>query len=250
MKIYKLISEGKSPNFSGIRDIVLKEETDSLGRKRTVTEIVGPFIQCGVENRNGRIYVKDIMQAAVQKYVNDRMAGEKLRSYGELGHPEDIQINLHRISHMVTELKWDGENVIGRAKLLDTEYGRIAKTIIEADGQLGVSSRGVGSLNSPNSANPKIYEDAINKHGANANIVTEFDLIAIDIVCDPSGPEAFVQGIMESKDYILVGGEYKQIELNRGEKAYNNLEKTLEMIPRKERDQYLHDAVQRFLNSL
>ena len=250
MKVFKFISEGCSPNYTAIKDVIIKEETDPMGVKKKVTEIVGPFIQCGVQNRNGRIYIKDIMEQAVQKYVNDRMSGHKFRSYGELGHPEDIQINLHRISHMVTELKWDGENVLGKAKLLDTEYGRIAQTLIASDGQLGVSSRGVGSLNSPSQQQPNIYEDAVKKHGADANIVTEFDLIAIDIVCDPSGPEAFVQGIMESKDYILVGGEYKEYSLKRGEKSYNKLEKAISCLPKKQKDEYIVEQIRNFLKSL
>jgi hypothetical protein len=250
MKIYKLITESDCPNFNAIKDVIFKEEKQSDGSVKKVTEIVGPFIQCGIKNRNGRIYPKELMVEAVQKYVNERMSGGSLRSYGELGHPEGVEINLHRVSHIITELNWNGENVMGKAKIVDTEYGRIAETLIRAGGQLGVSSRGMGSLNSPNQNKPRLYEDEAQKHGIDANIVTEYEMIAEDIVADPSGNNCFVEGIMEAKEYILVGGKYKEYNLKKGLVAYNTLEKALSSLPNKERDTYIVEQIQKFLSTI
>jgi hypothetical protein len=250
MKLFKLITEANSPNFTAIKDVVIREEVSADGTKKKVTEIVGPFIQCEVKNRNGRIYPKALMEECVQKYVNDRMTGNKLRSYGELGHPEGIEINLHRVSHMITELRWEGNNVLGRAKLLDTEYGRVADTIIKADGQLGTSSRGMGALNSPNQQKPGLYEDAVVKFGEDSNIVTEFELIAEDIVADPSAPQGFVNGIYESRDYIIEGGRYTESSMRRSVRAYENLDEALRSLPKKDRDGYLIESIEKFLDDL
>ena len=250
MKLFKLITEANSPNFTAIKDVVIREEKSADGSVHKVTEIVGPFIQCEVKNRNGRIYPKSLMEEVVQKYVNERMTGPKLRSYGELGHPEGIEINLHRVSHMITELRWEGNNVLGRAKLLDTEYGRVADTIIKADGQLGTSSRGMGALNSPNQQKPGLYEDAVSRFGEDSNIVTEFELIAEDIVADPSAPQGFVNGIYESRDYIIQGGQYTESSLRRSVKAYENLDQALRSLPKKDRDGYLVESIEKFLNDL
>lgn len=250
MLVFKLITEANSPNFTAIKDVVLREEKLADGTIKKVTEIVGPFIQCNVKNRNGRIYPKELMVKCVQKYVNDRMTGPKFRSYGELGHPEGIEINLHRVSHMVTELRWDGDNVIGRAKLLDTEYGRIAETIIKADGQLGTSSRGMGALNTQDMQNPKMYEDAVSKFGSDSNIVTEFELIAEDIVADPSAPQGFVNGIYEGREYIVAGGSYTDASLRRSEYAYKNLNESLRNLPNKARDEYFIKLAEKFLSDM
>jgi hypothetical protein len=250
MKIYKLITEANSPNFKAIKDVVIREEVAADGKKKSITEIVGPFIQCNVKNRNGRIYPKELMVQCVQKYVNDRMTGNKLRSYGELGHPEGVEINLHRVSHMITELRWEGDDVVGRAKIIDTEYGRIADTILKSDGQLGTSSRGMGALNSPSQQNPKLYEDAVSKFGSDANIVTEFELIAEDIVADPSAPEGFVQGIYENREYIISGGAYTESSLRRTEKAYKNLDESLRSMPKNDRDAMFIKLAEKFLNDL
>ena len=251
MQLFKLITEANSPNFTAIKDVIIREEKSADGTVKKVTEIVGPFIQCEVKNRNGRIYPKALMEECVQKYVNDRMPpGGKYRSYGELGHPEGIEINLHRTSHMITELRWDGNNVLGRAKLLDTEYGRIAETIIKADGQLGTSSRGMGALNTPNQQKPNLYEDAVSKFGQDANIVTEFELIAEDIVADPSAPQGFVNGIYENKQYIVAGGGYTESSLRNSVKAYENLTEALSSLPKKDRDQYLVTQIEKFLSDI
>jgi len=250
MALFKLITEGNSPNYTAIKDIVLREETAADGTKKKVTEIVGPFVQCDVQNRNGRIYPKELMIQSVQKYVDDRMKGPKLRTFGELGHPEGVELNLHRVSHLVTNLDWDGNNVIGRAKILDTEYGRIAETILRADGQLGVSSRGLGSLNQPNQNNSQMYEASKVKFGENANIVTEYELLAIDIVADPSAPQGFVNGILESKEYIISGGEYTESSLKRSTTAYKNLEESLRSLPKKDAQKYIISKIENFLKSI
>ena len=190
------------------------------------------------------------MQASVQKYVDDRMKGPKLRTFGELGHPEGVEINAHRISHLITELRWEGDNVMGRAKLIDTEYGRIADTIIRADGQLGVSSRGLGSLNQPNPQSPAMYHEAKMKFGEDANIVTEYDLIAIDIVVDPSAPQGFVNGILESKEYIISGGDYTESSLKRSQKAYKNIEEALTSLPKKDVNNYILKELENFFKTI
>jgi len=250
MSLYKLITEANTPNFYAIKDIVITEQKMADGTVKKVTEIVGPFIQCEVKNRNGRIYPKSLMVNVIQKYVDERMSGDKKRSYGELGHPEGIEINLHRVSHMITDLRWEDNNVLGRAKLLDTEYGRIADTIIKADGQLGTSSRGMGALNSPNHGMPGLYEAAVAKHGQDANVVTEFELIAEDIVADPSAPQGFVNGIYEGREYIIAGGQYTESSLRRSEKAYKNLDDALRSLPTKDRNEYLLESIQKFLRTI
>jgi hypothetical protein len=247
MRTFKLITEHNQPNFNALADVVLKEDKLPNGEVKKSLEFAGPFIQADVKNRNGRIYPKDLMVDTISRYMKDRMTGPKLRSYGELDHSQDLTINLHRISHIVTSLEWKGNDVLGKAKIIDTEYGRIAESIIKADGQLGVSSRGMGSLNQENPSIPHLYESCKRMFGEDANIVTEFELVAIDIVADPSAPTAFVNGILESKEYILVGGLYTEASLRKSEKAFKNLEESLKRLPKKEVNDYLIASAKRFL---
>jgi hypothetical protein len=237
----KLITEANAPNFEAIRSGILYEEyEDESGKKVKTPYIEGIFIQADKPNRNGRVYPRKLMIPCVESYINDRFPNQKTnnyRTYGELGHPEGVEINLHRVSHLITEMKWEGSNVIGKAKLVDTEYGRIAQSLLNAGGQLGVSSRGVGSLDesSPSSQ---------------AKTVTEYELIAVDIVADPSAPDGFVQGILESVEFICVGGKYSQSSLRRSQNAYSKLKESLERLPRKERNDYLNLCIKDFLNNL
>jgi len=230
--MFKFITEAAAPNFNAIQDVTLVENKE-LGTKEMY--ITGIFIQCLVKNRNGRVYDKHVMEQAVQKYMADRMNGPKLRSYGELGHPEGVEINLHRVSHMITELTWQGNDVYGKAKLLDTEYGRIASSIIKGGGQLGVSSRGLGELS---------------RGPVGENLVTQFELIAEDIVADPSAPEGYVEGILEGKEYILQGGVYTQVNTNKISRAYDNLERNISSLPKKDVDSYLINAVKNFFKEI
>lgn len=149
--------------------------------------IHGIFLQADVKNRNGRVYPMPIMEREVDRYMNEVVKNN--RAYGELGHPAGPQINLDRVSHMITELKRNGNNFIGKAKLTDTPMGNIAKGLLKSGANLGVSSRGMGSLKPNKLGIMEVQED--------------FKLAtAADIVADPSAPDAFVKGIMENVDWI------------------------------------------------
>ena len=168
----------------------LAEEKD--GKKSLFIE--GPFLQAEVVNRNGRKYLKETMAKEVQRYTEQYI--NKNRAFGELGHPDTPSINLDRVSHLVVGLRQEGNDWIGKAKILDTPMGTIVKNLIEGGAQIGVSSRGMGSLKSINGVN--IVQD-------------DFHLAtAADIVADPSAPNAFVQGIMEGKEWMLVNGVWTE----------------------------------------
>lgn len=167
--------------------------------------IEGIFMQSNKENRNGRVYPRNIMEKEIERYST--LINEK-RSLGELGHPSNPTINLNTVSHLITELKFDGDNVIGKAKVLDTPMGKIAKNFIEEGVRLGVSSRGLGSLKEKNGV---------------MEVQDDFHLATVDIVADPSAPDAFVQGIMENVDWILNNGVWTQIQVD---KAQNIIRKT------------------------
>lgn len=160
------------------------EKTES-GKKTMYIE--GVFLQSEIKNRNGRMYPKAVLEREVNRY-NEQFV-QKGRAFGELGHPDGPQINLDRISHIIESLTQDGSNFIGRAKITDTPMGNIARGIIESGGQLGVSTRGMGSIK-------------LNKEGVN-EVQDDFHLAtAADIVADPSAPDAFVNGIMEGVEWI------------------------------------------------
>jgi hypothetical protein len=149
--------------------------------------IHGVFLQADVKNRNGRMYPMPIMEREVERYMNEVVKNN--RAYGELGHPAGPQINLDRVSHMITELKKNGNNFIGKAKLTDTPMGNIAKGLLKSGANLGVSSRGMGSLKPNKLGIMEVQEDF--------RLAT-----AADIVADPSAPDAFVKGIMENVDWL------------------------------------------------
>ena len=166
----------------------LVEETN--GKKSY--KIKGVFLQSDIKNRNGRIYENDILAKEVDRYSKEFI--DKKRAFGELGHPDGPTVNLERVSHMITSLKPEGKNFIGEAKIMDTPYGKIVKNLIDEGAQLGVSSRGMGSLQS----------------GSQGNVVgKDFYLAtAADIVADPSAPDAFVEGIMEGKEWVWTHGAF------------------------------------------
>lgn len=163
--------------------------------------IEGIFAQADKQNKNKRIYGKSIMEREVNKY---RELIEQKRSLGELGHPDNPSINLHQVSHLITSLHMEGNNVIGRAKILETPMGIIAKNLIENGVQLGVSTRGLGSL--------KMNSEGVNE------VQDDFHLATVDIVADPSAPDAFVQGIMESAEWILENGVWKAVHIEAAQK--------------------------------
>jgi hypothetical protein len=165
---------------------------ESNGKK--ALHIEGPFLVAETKNKNGRLYEYNTMKKEVSRYTNEYI--NKSRAFGELGHPESPSINLDRVSHMIVGLREDGNTWVGKAKILDTPMGNIAKSLIEGGAQLGVSSRGMGSLKNVNGVNvvqPDFY------------LAT-----AADIVADPSAPGAFVQGIMEGKEWMLVNGVWTE----------------------------------------
>lgn len=173
---------------------LIKEHTEEVkliveeakGTKEKNYFIEGVFLQANLKNRNGRMYPKEVMQKEVDRYSKEYI--NKNRAFGELGHPDSPTINLDRVSHMIKELRLEGDNYIGKAKIMDTPYGKIVKNLIDEGAQLGVSSRGLGSL--------------VQKNGVQL-VQDDFMLAtAADIVADPSAPDAFVEGIMEGKEWI------------------------------------------------
>lgn len=168
--------------------------------------IKGVFLQGDIKNRNGRVYPMGVLEREVSNYTESYI--KKDRALGELGHPDGPTINLDRVSHKIVELYRDGNNFIGKAKLLETPMGNIAKNLLREGVQLGVSSRGVGSLHQ--------------KEGANY-VRDDFMLTtAADIVADPSAPDAFVQGIMEGKEWVWNNGLLKEVEISQIKEQLDN----------------------------
>lgn len=200
----KLISEFTETNLECL--IEAKENGD----KKFVIE--GVFAQADKKNRNGRVYPKPIMERAVGKYVQEQVS--KKRAVGELNHPEGPTVNLDKVSHLITDLKLEGNDVIGKAQILDTPMGKIVKGLLEGGVQLGVSTRGMGSLE--------------NRNGV-AYVKDDFILSTVDIVQDPSAPDAFVNGIMEGVDWVWNNGilepqviEDMETEIKNAPKAYSS----------------------------
>lgn len=159
--------------------------------------IQGPFLVAETKNKNGRVYQADIMDREVNRYMEEYVG--KNRAFGELGHPDGPSINLDRVSHLITGLQREGNIWIGKAKILETPMGKIAKSLMEGGATLGVSSRGMGSLKEVNGVN--VVQD-------------DFYLAtAADIVADPSAPGAFVQGIMEGKEWVWDNGMVKEVNV-------------------------------------
>lgn len=159
--------------------------------------IEGIFLQSNLKNRNGRVYPTEILDKEIKRYNEEYVT--KNRAFGELGHPDSPTINLDRVSHMIKELRRDGDNFIGKAKIMDTPYGKIVKNLIDEGATLGVSSRGMGSLT---------------QKGGVSMVQDDFTLAtAADIVADPSAPNAFVEGVMESKEWVMVDGKFVEKDL-------------------------------------
>lgn len=171
---------------------IITEERD--GKKAYFIE--GVFMQSDIKNRNGRVYPNGVLVKEAMRYNKEFV--ESNRAMGELGHPEGPQLNLDRVSHIIKEMKVDGKNIWGKAKVMDTPYGKIVKNMIDEGVKFGVSSRGVGSL--------KTTKDGINE------VQSDFNLAAVDIVADPSAPDAFVEGVMEGKDWVYENGNWRQVE--------------------------------------
>ena len=182
-----------------IEDIEVLTEATATGKNY---KIRGVFMQADIKNRNGRVYPVQTLAKEVNRY-NEQFINKK-RAFGELGHPDGPTVNLERVSHMITSLKPEGKNFIGEAKIMDTPYGKIVKNLIDEGAQLGVSSRGMGSIQG-------------------STVGKDFYLAtATDIVADPSAPDAFVEGIMEGKEWVWDNGVLKSMEVERYKQQIEN----------------------------
>ncbi len=199
---------------------VLTEESNG---KKTF-HIQGPFLQGDIKNRNGRIYESRILAKEVNRYNEQYVS--KNRAMGELGHPDGPTVNLDRVSHKITSLKQEGSNFIGKAKILETPMGRIAGALLNDGVTLGVSSRGMGSL---------VNRNGVNYVGEDFMLAT-----AADIVADPSAPDAFVQGIMEGKEWVWDNGLLKERDLS-------NAVTTLQNVPSNRLDEAILDTFHNLL---
>jgi hypothetical protein len=165
--------------------------------------IEGIFLQSELQNRNKRMYPESVMDNEVARYIKESV--EKNRAYGELGHPDTPSINLDRVSHMITSLRKEGTNYIGRAKIMETPMGNIARGLLDGGANLGVSSRALGSLKMNNEGVQIVQDDFMLSTAA-------------DIVADPSAPDAYVRGIMESKEWVFVDGKFVEQNIEETQK--------------------------------
>jgi len=203
--------------------------TEEIGGKKSLF-IEGVFLQSDVKNKNGRMYPKEVLQREVKRY-NEQYVKTK-RAFGELGHPDGPVINLERVSHMITGLKEDGKDFVGKAKVMtNTPYGKIVESLLEEGAQLGVSSRGMGTL----------------KKEKGANVVQDdfYLATAADIVADPSAPNAFVEGVMEGREWVYENGVFKEEELA---KLKGKLENTSRFS--KDREEIILESFKHFFSKI
>ena len=203
----------------------LTEVTKSGGKNYFIE---GIFMQANKKNRNGRIYPTEILQKEAKRYTTEFI--KKKRAFGELGHPDGPTVNLERVSHMIEELEEVDQNFMGRAKILDTPYGKIVKNLIDEGAQLGVSSRGMGSLKPAGNGISEVQGDF-------------YLATAADIVADPSAPDAFVHGIMEGKEWVWDNGLLKETQI---QEYKDKIEKS----SRKDRENVLVEAFKDFIVKL
>ncbi len=214
---------------------LIREEIESVeflveqknGKKSMYIE--GIFLQGDLQNRNGRMYPINVLRKEVSRYNENHI--QKGRALGELGHPDGPTVNLDRVSHKIVSLKESGSNFIGKAKILGTPMGKIAASLVEEGVKLGVSSRGIGSL--------KPTREGVNVVGDDFMLST-----AADIVADPSAPDAFVEGIMEGKEWVWDGGVLRERSAAKAYKEINTL------VTQKQLDEKKLDVFNNFLNSL
>ena len=214
---------------------LIREEIESVdflveernGKKSMYIE--GVFLQGDIKNRNGRMYPMETLRKEVQRYTENNVNSG--RALGELGHPDGPTVNLDRVSHKIVSLKENGSNFIGKAKILGTPMGKIAQNLIDEGVKLGVSSRGIGSL--------KPTREGVNVVGDDFMLAT-----AADIVADPSAPDAFVEGIMEGKDWVWDGGVLREKYAAKTYKEINTL------VTQQQLDEKKLDLFNKFLNNL
>jgi len=204
-----------------IENIEVLTEANASGKKDY--KIRGIFMQADIKNRNGRVYPVQTLTKEVKRYNSEYI--DKKRAFGELGHPDGPTVNLERVSHMITSLKPEGKNFIGEAKIMDTPYGKIVKNLIDEGAQLGVSSRGMGSIQG-------------------STVGKDFYLAtAADIVADPSAPNAFVEGIMEGKEWVWENGVIKEQDIDA-------MKKTIMNAKMKDLEQKKLEVLHKFLQNL
>lgn len=204
-------------------EVEFVSESAPDGKKHYFIE--GVFLQSNLKNRNGRVYPKEVMEREVTRYMKEYV--DTKRAFGELGHPDGPAINLDRVSHMIVSLKESGNNYIGKAKIMDTPMGRIAKNLLDEGAKLGVSSRGLGSL--------KVNNEGVNEVQSDFYLAT-----AADIVADPSAPDAFVQGIMENKEWMFVSGSW----------TYQDMDETRQLLQQASQKQLEEVKIRVFENFL
>ena len=224
MKLIKEINE----EVQYIAEDILDEEGNKTGKNYFIEGII---MQGDIKNRNGRVYPSEVLMKEMNRYNENYVA--KKRAYGELGHPEGPTINLDRVSHMFTELRQDGANVVGKAKVMDTPMGKIVKNLIDEGANLGISSRGMGSLRK-------------NKNGI-MEVQGDFMLAtAGDIVADPSAPDAFVQGIMEGVDWVYDVAAQTWVAQN----TFDQIEEEVKSMSKTELEEQAEALFARFMRSL
>lgn len=205
-------------------DFEILEEQNNLKGQSTLY-VRGPYIGCNLKNKNGRFYEKSSTLREVQRYIEEMV--KPGRAMGELNHPSSADVNLERASHLVMELVEDGDSFIGKSKVLSTPCGQILRALISDGVKVGMSTRALGSL----------------QEQSDYNLVQNMHLVAIDAVADPSYPKAFVNGILESKTFIIDSdGSYEEL--------YEDFEKRIATLPKKNIDSYLRETVINFINSL
>lgn len=204
---------------------VIKEDVDNASKNYFIE---GVFMQAELKNRNGRMYPQEMLEREIKRYNEEYVT--KKRAFGELGHPDGPTINLDRVSHMIVDLRSEGSNFIGKAKILDTPNGKIVKALIDEGAQLGVSSRGMGSIRT---------------EGVDIQIVQDdfYLATAADIVADPSAPDAFVNGIMEGKEWVWHNGILQ-------ERDVANMRRRIQKAPKKEIKKVSIEAFEAFMKKL
>ena len=222
MSTLKLLVE--SPTFD--LDYIIEEKNKN---ENTKLYIQGPFLMAEEKNRNGRIYPMHEMKNEVDRYITEMV--NKNRSLGELCHPSSVDINPERACHMITKLWQEGNIFFGKSKILNTPMGNIVKSLVYEGVQLGVSSRALGKLSQT----------------TQGNTVQDFRLICCDVVHDPSVPTAFVDGILEAKEWVIQsdGAIVEAIE-----HSYDSLEKGISSLPKKDKDEFLRGLIIDFLNEI
>ncbi len=231
-KTLQLITEYNNPiNIPKNFEVFREEVTIAEGETQQRLKFKGPFLKTNTKNKNRRVYPRGVLREAVDEY--DQQFIQDRGAYGELGHPDSVNINLENACHITETIQWDGDVGYGQAEVLEnTPKGELLSNLLERQCRVGVSTRGLGDLKPVNEGE--------------YNEVTSYKLIAVDVVANPSTPDAFVDGILESKEFILEkNGEIKEVE-----KKYNQFEEKLKQLPTNKREKILREAVTEFLNSI